>query len=152
MFKHLNDVRRRLTGQCLTTFFFNYFEVCLALYFWFFLGEGYLLLLTFKLIDFETFLTLKANSVAYSEPCQTSKMQFWGKQGTAFSFLLFLQKAPSQMFGRVLNSSQLPLVIFAKVLPTCFLKLIDIFLTVHQEIQYYAQSNSRDLIFNIFVE
>ena len=35
---HLNDIKQRLTGQGLT-FLFNYFEVCLALCFWFFLEK-----------------------------------------------------------------------------------------------------------------
>ena len=77
--KHLNDIKQHLTGQGLTTFLVNYFEVCLALYFWFLLGEVICYFWCSNWFGFETSLTLKANSVAYSEPCQTSKMQFLEK-------------------------------------------------------------------------
>ena len=58
----------------------------------------------------------------------------------------FTEKAPTQMFDRVLNSplitSKKSLVIFAKLLAICLLNLITF--------QYCAWSNPRDLIFNIF--
>ena len=45
----------------------------------------------------ETSLTLNTNSEAYSEPCQTSKMEIFAK--IMNGFWLFLQKTPSSEFA-----------------------------------------------------
>ena len=62
----------------------------MALSFWFFLVEGYLLPLIFKLI---TSLTLEANLEAYSEPSQTSKLEVFAKIVNGFSFLTIFAKS-----------------------------------------------------------
>ena len=49
---------------------------------------------TYKITNFLN-LHLEANSEAYSEPCQTSKKKVLEKTVSAFSFWIFLQKAPS---------------------------------------------------------
>ena len=76
---------------------------------------------------------METSSEAYTEPCQTSKMEVFAKMVNGFSFLsifakIFIldvwedsefasessndlaEKAPSQLFGRVLNP---PLYIFS---------------------------------------
>ena len=80
----------------------------------------------------------KANSEAYSGPCQTSKMEAFA-QTTLFakSSILdvwqdsessndFVEKAPSKMFDRVLNLLLWPLITFAKLLAICLLNLINV--------------------------
>ena len=66
-------------------FVHNYFEVRLVLSFCFFLEEGYLLPLIFKLI--------LSHSEANSEPCQISKMGFFTKTVNGFSFLTIFAKS-----------------------------------------------------------
>ena len=86
----------------------------------------------------KTSLTLEISPEAYSEPCQTSKMNVFAK----------IVKAPSQMYGKILYSPLKPaticgkssissvwqgfeftflLIIFAKLFPIYLLNLINIF-------------------------
>ena len=137
---------------CLITFSFNYFEVCLALSFWFFLVEV-------VSVNFDIQTDLKMKHLYLWKPIQKlvkhPRQKFLHKQRTAFSFqpifaksfILdvlqdsafackasydFSEKVPSQTFDRVLNLSLitsknlLPLIIFPKVLPICLLNLINI--------------------------
>ena len=64
---------------CLTTFSFNYFEVRLALSFRFFLVEGICYLWYSNWCKNETSLPLEADSEAYSEPSQTSKIEVFAQ-------------------------------------------------------------------------
>ena len=64
---------------------------------------------------------------------EESKMEVFAKTVNGFSFLTILQKAQSQMFGKILSSALKPvttceessisdvLIIFAKLLPICLL-------------------------------
>ena len=78
---------------CLTTFSINYFELRLALSFWFFQVEVRLLLWHSNWFRNEISLTLEANSGAYSAPCQISKMGFFAKIGNDFSFFTIFVKS-----------------------------------------------------------
>ena len=44
---------------------------------------------------------------AYSEPCQTSKIECFVKYLKAFNNQLFLQNTPSQIYDRILNQKPL---------------------------------------------
>ena len=81
-----------LAVNVLTKFSFNYFEVWLALsFFCFFVVESYLLPLIFKN---EISLTLQASSEAYSESCQTSKIEDFAKIVNNFSlFIIFVKSS-----------------------------------------------------------
>ena len=77
---------------CLITFSFNYFRFRWLFHFVFFLVKVICYLWCSKRFKNETSLTLQANSEAYSKPL------------TALSFKLFWQKAPSEMFRKILSS------------------------------------------------
>ena len=69
----------------------NYFEVRLALSFLVFPSR---LCVTFDIqIDLKTFVTSEANSEAYQEPCQTSKMKVFAKIVNEFSSLTVFTKS-----------------------------------------------------------
>ena len=117
---------------------FSVFWSSLVLSFWFFLVEGYLLPLMLNWFKSDISLTLEVNSEAYSEPFQTSKMEVFAQLVNGIWLLTifakrpilnvwqhckfaseasnnFAEKAPSQIFGRVLNSPLWPLIIFAEL-------------------------------------
>ena len=114
----------------------------------------------------ETSLTLEANSEAYSEPCQTSKMEVFTKIVNGFSFLTIFAKSSildvwqdsefpckprkdlrKKLHLRCLAGSWIHLCI-ARLLPICFLNLINKF---DQARQYCVRSSPLDLNFNRFV-
>ena len=51
---------------------------------------------------------MEANSEAYSEPYQTLKMEVFAKVVSDFNFWIFLQKASSQITGKILSSPLKP--------------------------------------------
>ena len=87
---------------CLITFSLNYFRFRWLFLFVFFLVKVICYLWFSKRFKNETSLTLQANSEAYSKPL------------TALSFKLFWQKAPSEMFRKILSSPLNRVVICGK--------------------------------------
>lgn len=68
----------RINHMKLENFFLNSLKFA-VFFFWFFLVDGYLFPLILTLIYKWSIFNLESNLEAYSEPCQTSKMEVFAK-------------------------------------------------------------------------
>ena len=107
---------------------------------------------------------MEANSKAYTEPFQTSKMEVFAKIVNGFLFLTifakssildvwqdfeFASEANNDLRKKLHLRSPMYSLFSQNYSLFAFLILLT-YSTIYQAIQYCAQSNPRDLMFNIF--